>query len=92
MYIIVFVFLNKVFRCNSNEFSDTCIENTSDTFMLVKSNSNFNIDNDESLNEFLNNNQHLKWTIFNSFYYPNRDRYYNNIRSVYYNTTPYIRS
>ena len=81
-----------VFRCNSDEFSNTCENNVSDSFMLMKPNINIELTENNKLNDYLKNNSHLKWTIFNSYYYPNRDRYYNNIRSVYYNKLPYIRN
>ena len=81
-----------VFRCNSDEFSNTCENNVSDSSMLMKPNINIELTENNKLNDYLKNNSHLKWTIFNSYYYPNRDRYYNNIRSVYYNKLPYIRN
>ena len=48
--------------------------------------------NNEDIMSYLNNNKDINWVVFNSYYYPNRDRYYNNIRSVYYNNNPYIKN
>ena len=80
-----------IFRCNAKEFLSECTNDLSSSFMLMKKNK-LNIDEYDDLETFLKNNPEIKWNVFNSYQYPNNSRYYNNIRSVYYNNDPYIKN
>ena len=82
-----------VFRCDQKEFSNKCENKISSSFMLMKPDIDLGyINNNDNILDYLNRNKHINWIVFNSYYYPNRDRYYNNIRSVYYNNNPYIKN
>ena len=80
-----------VLRCNSHEFLEKCENDVSDSFMLYKKDAGI-VYNNKSLNSFLKDNPSIKWKVFNSYYYPNSERYYKNTRSVYYNRNPYIKN
>ena len=80
-----------IFRCNANDFLSECDNDLSSSFMLMKKNK-ANIGEYDDLETFLKNNPEIKWNVFNSYQYPNNSRYYNNIRSVYYNNDPYIKN
>lgn len=81
-----------VLRCNSKDFLNKCDNEVSTSFMLMKPSLLMDNYNNEDIMSYLNNNKDINWVVFNSYYYPNRDRYYNNIRSVYYNNNPYIKN
>lgn len=80
-----------IFRCNAKEFLSECDNELSSSFMLMKK-TRLNIGEYDDLETFLKNNPEIKWNVFNSYQYPNNSRYYNNIRSVYYNNDPYIKN